>query len=762
MSDCGEQVLREYRLRFSVRLITDGVLGSGLGIGSRVDNALSRDHEGRPVLWWHGVKALLRDAADAYRVNLLQNRPQDVPDFDQRVLHLFGREGRSDRGELMGRAWRFSHKRFVDPTMVITNASRPVHSRAPLAKTLRSTEVVRSGSTADGHLRFSGTDEHDELIRQLLRRVESVGSGKSRGLGRILVSAVTDVEPPTPPRPDQNEPSTEDETVWPRKLRVVFQNLEPLLLVDGANSTNIMSTQKFINGASCRGALLNASNRISVPAPEDETAAQSSEADHIVRECRFRNAYPIPSDLADKVINGSLSGHDVLVMPAPQTLEIQKATTVTANKNLPWWADADAPTPALRERPGPDVGDENDQSSFKRIREEMFLAFASESELQLFEPKTFVQLRNRVPSPRMHRDFDSRSATPKNPQQQSALFSQESLVEDQFFVAEIGSENVEVFRQVSRLIKDLRSTDTWLRVGRGGSPVKIVHHEFAAPSGPTPDTGEGNGNPVSQLSVFVQSDMILRGSDLGFYPTLSPDVLVDLGVIEEAESQRIRLAPPPASAVETVQVSGFVGNVGKRRRSELAIKRGSVFRFTGAQEAIEKLATSLNSIRHRGLGMRLQEGYGQFLLDPLRTHPSICLHSAPAGKPARTEIAQETRNREAIRFVDQLRASLTETSRQRQPSRTQWQSLLRRVKSLPPETSIQVVFDELERRSQERAWDCWLVKCHSGEQSHPLHNALKREALKREADAGSDPKEFIVAVARLVIGWLDSESCSKD
>ena len=732
-------------LKLSLYLVTEARLGSGLGIGTRVDQALARDRAGRPVLRWYGVKALIRNAAANHRKNLVgQGLISEVAEHDRCVLRLLGREGRGDgQGFLMGRSWSFIHKSLQLDSLLLTGITRNVNSRVSRDESLRIDEVVPAGAEATGEFRFYGTDKERAHLKSWIQKVTNIGGAKQRSSGRICVYKIEDssrdAEITNTPIPIECESQC--------CFRVILENLEPLTLVDGTNSGNLMNTRFEINSGSFRASLLYEAGYLN-----RSTNGQACEdPDKIAESCRFGDAYVLPENFQSEVFENQIS-----VIPCPASLLQQKETEVSSGANVSWWSNSNASPLAIKDALSSTDEDQELEITFKPIRDQRFLATINGSDFYLYSPATDMFMRNRVPSNRLHQTHDSRSNSPDQPETNSALFSQQVLLENQLFQTEVVCDDPDAAKQLFRLLSACKANDSWLRIGRGGNPVRVRHLNADSRS-----NDHDNELAAESLTIYLTSHCIIRSADLGFHTLLTPEALLDAGIIEQQDLKDLTL---DREFSNTVQVSGYIGSIGKRRRAEIAIGSGSVFKYTGA--STKKLRDAFVNYAHFGIGERTDEGFGRFKID-LFSNPVI--HHASASN-AKHSLCDNDKNAEikrldyeknsgssphpeselaAIQAVDFLKRTPGLDKNNIPfgfPSKTQWETLLRRSFS---QNNTKKLLGDLRTHSKKAAGADWK---YPDEDGNSLADRLEKFAMENE----SMSKQLIVAVCRLVIGWIES------
>ncbi|MGM0490475.1 MAG: RAMP superfamily CRISPR-associated protein, partial [Planctomycetota bacterium] len=641
----------EQRITFCCKLLEDLHSGSGLGRLKTVDDCHARDAAGRPVVWYSMLAGLLRDAADE-----LCGLGHPLAEKD-RIQRLFGTEGKESRAAIVCRSLHFHHdgalsrntaedaadRMFVN----VISTSREVYSRRPLDETLRTIEYAVAGLIAhDGELRFRGDDKDHEkdakLLELCLRRLVALGGGRTRGAGRIQLSKIhaetlsghcTNLLLKGPPT---------------RRVRVVLRNLEPLCLPATANPGNILETENYLPGQALRGAFLTALRVGGLTSGNDMDILAATTG------AQFTNGYfvcyadpecGLPPDLAQLVS-----------MPLPLTAQEAKATAQTApTGNLPWWTKRTSRDRRWWSDPSLEQDtlwqDRNDESataeatsSFKRVKTDDYLVSTDGTTWRRQWPAVATLMRNRAPVARQDRNLDSRrpDATHENDDLEKAdLFSEMVLTEDQCFVCEVVFETenaATVFQRVAvPLLASEEDQRAWLRVGRGGRPMRIERAQWLGNS-LTPQLKSGPDDKPNCFSLTLTSDLIVRAPNLTFRTTLDTRTLAKLAGCAEHEVGKIGAGvgvDPKASLSETRVVHGFNTAAGVRRTPALAIRRGSAFLIKPDGDDAEPARLLFNALAARetagqGIGERLEEGFGRFVLN----HPA---HQAPpddAGNPS--------------------------------------------------------------------------------------------------------------------------------
>ncbi|HYT95050.1 MAG TPA: RAMP superfamily CRISPR-associated protein, partial [Gemmataceae bacterium] len=256
--------MREISIRFEVELLEDLHTGTGVGRLGIVDDTQSRDRQGHPVVWASTFRGLLREAGEDWLWVRQQAgaTPAEVDGDRARLYRLLGRTVEESAASAAGIA-QVRSLRLVETAistarpyfLIWASTAREVRSRRPEEQTLRQVEHARAGLIFKGELRFPADDQfqaatHPDTIFlvRLLKRLPSLGGGKTRGWGQIRLCA--EPHPEHLPLPSAPTAST-------ACVRLLLENLEPLNLAATALAGNLIRAQSYIPGTRLRAALLH-------------------------------------------------------------------------------------------------------------------------------------------------------------------------------------------------------------------------------------------------------------------------------------------------------------------------------------------------------------------------------------------------------------------------------------------------------------------------------------------------------------------------
>lgn len=433
----------------------------------------------------------------------------------------------------------------------------------------------------------------------------------------------------------QESPIPRPTTVRPtERLVLVLRNLEPLCITATSTPDNFIPSLAFVPGRSLLGAL----------------AAWLIEAGH--------------RDAATLLVEGRVAVSDALPLPGspetptsaevlPAPLSLLREKPLGASGSVPWWARPPS-SPRRVDRVG-----QQDPGPLRRPEPDLFVGRSdSKSAWTAYRPPRRVRLRNGRPEPN---------------QADPSLFAVDQIVEDTLFLCDVRGES-SAMAQLAQALEPVIAGRRWLRVGRGGAPVEV--HEFAWTQAPPPS------DVSAPVYMILTSDLLVRDKLLRWRTSL------DTVHFDEMPNWPKGLTVTPITQ-DSVAVHGFNGTARLWRMPALAIRRGSVFRVEGPDEALDRL--SRRATEGRGLGERTHEGFGRFRLDA--TLPGVTGEASPsatadAGRPNRPQIADDPSEAvaETTRtwFEKHPRLSGVGSNADSHPSLSQWHDLVSELESGDP------------------------------------------------------------------------------
>lgn len=252
-------------LSFIIELSSDAEIGSGRG-GEVVNNTVTRDHKGRPVIRATHLKGLMRDQLQSMAANL--GWEDGLADL------VFGREGREGDSGCPG-GLRVGDA-LAEERAGVRTISRTCLTELGVAKdgSLRTTEAVKAGSRFRGalHLPDDAAPVVEVAARLALMSISAVGGGRTRGggacrveiegesrsPGQLLKGIDQEVHKGIPNIPEPEVPnSSELESTLPAVLlRLVFRADGPVCCPETPVVGNVIRSGMGIPPSAVQGAVL--------------------------------------------------------------------------------------------------------------------------------------------------------------------------------------------------------------------------------------------------------------------------------------------------------------------------------------------------------------------------------------------------------------------------------------------------------------------------------------------------------------------------
>lgn len=685
-------------LRFdvTVTLLEDMHSGSGvLSLDSVSQQTVSAS--GAPVVLGSSIKGLMRREAETLCKLGLCSRDE--------VVSLFGDGVILARGAAVWSHWTTD---ALDVFHEVSSTALEDDHRGPKERTLRTVQFVKAGCVFRGTIHVSDTAQRN-LVESCLRRLTGLGAGQRHGDGRVRTEwQVTFVNEEA-----NNEKANSEETDRRRirrplvssgvcRLRLVVEALGTLTIPTDRSNGSEIRCDSVIPGSALRGAWVQAFQRMGIPPSETLSADWLPDV---------LPAFPVPMEQGRHKIRLSSA-----VFPVHTELSLFRPP---AQKEVdwPWWADA--------EQEDASVADTSSRKTKKP--DPLDLMFQdNRGGWHIFRPTMRTDRRNNG-SERQRRGWDK-----------PALFSMEGFVEGTRFLADLvfqSPQQAEVFVEKAGPVL---TGNQPIRVGRGGTPVKVVDVDWAS-SQDSPKWEKG----VIGYDVWMLSDWVLRGPYGGFWDGIDTDVLGQILSLSPDDAARLQLeGKGPSAELRT----GFNATSGLPRYPAWALKRGGIIKIRLRQDmerteegdgVLKRLRATLDKLRWRGVGDCLEEGCGRFGLHPvwangdrrasesyrLPSHAAPWLLDVPSLKTSEDEIYKQ---------VEALGASILEglsRSGAKDLSKSQLSGLIALVSRPPVDwPRIRNIFTARATRTSGESWksfDFFAIQKKWGNPDAPTASELR-------------------------------------
>lgn len=564
------------RVQLRIRLLEDMHTGSGLGRGS-VDAAQARDRDGRPVIWWSHLKGVLRATAEA----LCERGDQAVD-----PAALFGWDSRS-AGDLKSGVATVSSA-YLDeqnsPTrerwfLRWSSTARAINSRQPLEDSKRTDEYIAAGCEFVSNCEVP--EEYVATFAKVAEATARLGAKRSRGaLVRIDCQ-----------RSDSAGRVIDQGSKTSCCLRLLLRARDPLAFPTTPVASNIVDSQHFIPGSALLGAVVK-----DILQPNEDPAKDPLVTKLLDdRTIHIGNGYPLPPHWPSDHLS------TLELLPAPLSYRLPKGSAKTAS--VPAWA-----MPAASEIKYLDAKQDQlplqqsaESSQSKRLADDAYvLRCGRQDAWRLYRAPLMQRMRIGAPDVGWQQSRSDR-ADLRNRQD---LFTSEEIPERTEFVADIVFEDTADARTLAERLSE-RMGD--LKLGRGGRPVEVVRAIWIDRAAHV-CADDVNEVVKDSLRIVLESDLILRGPNLGFVTQFDRPVLAALLQDAGLDADFVQ-SLSIESIADTTHISGFNASSGLPRAVQLGMRRGSTMRVTGSTEHLQQLHTALAG--QKAWGERTHEGFGR-------------------------------------------------------------------------------------------------------------------------------------------------------
>lgn len=309
----------------TLELLSDACFGAGVSQNGLVNNEVLLDSDGYPYLLGKTFKGVLRESIDNIMyLALSENENKKIDKWfgkkNAGETHIEGISKRinDNQGELYISNFELTDdikiplENIIDryTNLIKLDKSIPKNKRKPYIKLYRenvalcsimglesSTRISDKGTAKDGSLRtmrvlkkgikFKAqlnvkeelSKDDEELLKQCLNSITSIGINKTRGKGRVKVS----LEKSTKVSLTEFTATKQENEADNNFLLYKFKLLQPVKIVSSGSSYDAEDTQKHINGSTIRGAVLNRF----IKGLKEEIILE------VLEKIKFYNAYPL-------------------------------------------------------------------------------------------------------------------------------------------------------------------------------------------------------------------------------------------------------------------------------------------------------------------------------------------------------------------------------------------------------------------------------------------------------------------------------------
>ena len=577
----------------TIKALEDFHIGTGIGNIGLYDDGQFKDNNGLPTLNSSTLKGLLRDSCAALdRAKQKLNIDVDRESFRK----LF--ENFDNLSSLDIKISPKENQTPSDNTLIhyFTAVERGKHKAK--RGTLRSLEFGASRLEFELEIRYLNRSKDSEEIAKYiidgLKNIKSIGGHRRRGFGAIALSNIEYKVDEIPAEKGQVSRGSQ--------LDIIFELCEDTILSSKAQSGNLLSTNDYIPGTTILGMFRSimlarglASSYLDddklkasffYPMPKDMNKAFDIEVSPVFLSFRKKKSYLIPSSFAPESVLKGLPGWAV------KSLDDDQFSTILSHNTLFFEAEHSDPGRGLYEgyvfRKKDDI--EWINSSYYRV------------------DKLYHQ-RNKIDPNKQSTD-------------KAGVFIEEKIKQGTRFLGSLLFESEE---DCSAFVQDFQpwlKGSTPLHTGRGGKAVRIKQYQLQT-------TASESNHAIKEDETFtlsLHSDAVLYDNNLRPCKAINADILSTM-LGEPFNDNCFQLLGYVSRAGI---ISSFSGTSGLRKFRDIAIRKGSCFRFKYTGTDVDVLQDRLTELSAQGIGVRKNEGFGAISIN----HP---LHDL---KPRESDTSQ--------------------------------------------------------------------------------------------------------------------------
>jgi hypothetical protein len=546
--------------------------GSGYGLIGLYDDGQVKNRKGIPITNEDTFKGILKESCRQFELLQASWGNHEYDGLTSKIFATYANLASIDI---------FIEPVIIPDTLLIIHSHTAVCQDTNKAKTgsLRSIECGVKGIEYEVTIEYrdsSREDNHKEVqafLESGLKMTKSIAGHKKRGLGAIAFSSIQ-----TESKEIMSKPLTEQvANSLTNSVTIFFELLQDTHIGSRGQSGNMLFTTDYFNGASVLGMLRN-------PLLAQGLTPTFLNDDNV-------NAsffYPLPESWNPN--------DDVFpIIPVPLSLRKSKAYPVSKTSvAIPHWIVENTHSDFLKDIISQDTASvehrqeiPNDKGIYRG-----YICNADKADrARHYYPDFSYHTRNAV--------IPERQATGAD-----GLFIEERVVAHTKYFGTLTFSKDQHCRDFVSALQPWLDRIFYLHAGRGGRPVKIVTW--------MPSSREEDPK-ITKLpecfSITTLSDCILydeRLSPLTGITSAKMNIL--LGIPDSVELIR--------SVARNNIITSFSGTSGLRRFRDVAISKGSVFRFKILKpEHCALIYDKLANMQEKGIGSRRYEGFGKIVIN---------------------------------------------------------------------------------------------------------------------------------------------------
>ena len=553
--------------------IEDFHIGTGSGNIGLYDDGQHKDPSGNPVINSSTVKGLLRDSCDSLgRAKARFGLPEQRDLFNKLFVNFANLSSLDIKVSPVYPGVPEAEKTVIHYFTAVDNSKRTAKKGS-----LRSLEFGAKGLQFDLELNYQCNSGHANEISQYLvdglKNIKAIGGHRRRGFGAISISDIS--------HKVTDDFNAELPFTSGSKLNIIFELAEDTILSSKAQSGNMLSTMDYLPGTTILGmfrAVLSS-----------KQSSSNYLDDGKVTVSFF---YPMPSS----------GKNDPNIEICPAFLSFRKRKVYLTKLELasesylsclaPWALNSAASNKLADILCQNTMQDSESSDQGKGVNEGYIVRLKQDEqwrEATYFKATKLYQQRNSI-DPKKQSTSDS------------GIYIEEKLMRGTQFMGSICFANAEDCALFCRDFASWLNGSQPLHTGRGAKAVFVKHCVVAAPN----SLAKASLDKDNCFTLSLLSDTILYSDTLQSCTMIDPTMLA-LVLGEPYLPKHFELL---SYASRSGVISSFSGTSGLRKFRDIAIRKGSCFRFKYLGTAVPELQQRLTELMSNGIGFRKQEGFG--------------------------------------------------------------------------------------------------------------------------------------------------------
>jgi len=573
-----------------MEMLEDFHLGTGTGNIGLFDDAQYRD-QGMVSIRESSLKGLLKDSCrqiNQYHADFADGKEDDCNKCYQRIF-----ESHQDLHSLDIRIEPASPEEKRSNTVLHYFTALDAETGTAKANTLRSLEFGAKSLKFDVSVSYACRDEDSETIKdyleEALRNIKSLGGHRRRGFGALHISEIqsTLISPE----------AVETLNCSGSAIGLILELQEDTLISAKAQSGNMLKTNDYITGTTILGML-----RAKLLGMKIENAYLDDDS---VRASFF---YPLPASESDT---------ESIVHPVFTSLRKKKDYRKIGEDKarIPIWALCER---SFKQKTVADILSQNtlrtdiEHSDPSKGMYDGYL-YLDKSGAKDWGKALYYKARTRT---HQRNNIDPSTQRTKD----GGVFVEQRIQKGSRFMGRLHFKDESACADFCRDFSPWLSGANMLNLGRGAKPCKIKSYTMLSES----DANHPLALADNSFTISMISDVVLFDDKLRPVSHFNEECLASLLGDSYCKDDFVLERYSERSGI----TSSFSGTTGLRRFRDIAIRKGSSYRFV-LQDPTKAgcLVKDLQALEKPGIGVKKNEGFGMIVIN----HP---IHDIEPTKPS--------------------------------------------------------------------------------------------------------------------------------